>query len=148
MKQTGIRVRVAGLGIVDSAVLLVKHKKNGKSYWLLPGGGVSVGESARDALKREFYEELALSAAVGDLLFVVETRSEEGIHIIQPTFLVELGDMKGIDVGEDRRVIGFDIVDAAELEARRFYPDIKREIVEYLQNKTVVHRYIYKQWVE
>jgi 8-oxo-dGTP diphosphatase len=53
MKQTGIRVRVAGLGMVDSAVLLVKHKKNGKSYWLLPGGGDSVGESARDALKRE-----------------------------------------------------------------------------------------------
>ena len=148
MKHTGIRVRAAGLGIVDSAVLLVEHKKNGQSYWLLPGGGVMVGESARDALKRELLEELTLDAAVVDLLFVVETWSGNGTHIIQPTFLLELGDTKGIDVGEDKRVVGFDIADAAGLEGKRIYPDIKREIVEYLLNKTVAHRYIYKKWVE
>jgi len=148
MKHTGIRVRAAGLGMVDSGVLLVKHSKNGQSYWLLPGGGVRVGESARDALKRELLEELALEAPVKDLLFVVETWSKEGTHIIQPTFLLEIGSTNGIDVGEDRRVVGFDIADAAGLEGKRIYPDIKSEIVEYLKNRTVAHRYIYKQWVE
>jgi len=78
----------------------------------------------------------------------VETWSGNGTHIIQPTFLLELGDTKGIDVGEDKRVVGFDIADAAGLEGKRIYPDIKREIVEYLLNKTVAHRYIYKKWVE
>ena len=148
IKHTGIRIRAAGLGMVDSAVLLVKHSKNGQSYWLLPGGGVRVGESAHDALKRELLEELKLEVAVKNLLFVVETWSKEGIHIIQPTFLLELGDTYGIDVGEDRRVVDFDIADAAGLEERRIYPDIKREIVEYLLNRTVAQRYIYKQWVE
>ncbi|MBN2324777.1 MAG: NUDIX domain-containing protein [Spirochaetes bacterium] len=134
--------------MVDSSVLLVKHEKNGKSYWLLPGGGVRVGESAREALKRELYEELTLEAEVGDLLFVVETWSDDGTHIIQPTFLLELGDVNRIDLGGDRRVVGFDMADAAELLERRIYPDIKREIVEYIKNKAVAHRYLYKQWVE
>jgi hypothetical protein len=78
----------------------------------------------------------------------VETWSKDGTHIIQPTFLLELSGTNGIDVGEDRRVVGFDIADAAGLEGKRIYPDIKSEIVEYLENRTVLHRYIYKQWVE
>ena len=148
MKRDGIRVRAAGLGMIDSSVLLVEHEKNGRSYWLLPGGGVRVGESAHDALKREIREELTLDVAVLDLLFVVETWSNDGTHIIQPTFLLDLGDTKEISVGEDVRVVGYDMADAAGLAERRIYPDIKGEIIEYLLNRNVTHRYVYKKWVE
>ena len=147
-KGERIRVRAAGLGIIDSAVLLVEHSKGGKSYWLLPGGGVRVGETAAAALKRELNEELNIEVMVNDLLFVVETWSGNGIHLIQPTFLFEIGNIGSITVGEDSRVVGFDLFDVSDLKERTIYPDIGKEIIEYLQYGKVKNRYIYKQWVK
>lgn len=147
-RADGMRVRAAGLGIIGSAVLVVKHQKDGRSYWLLPGGGIRVGESAKTALKREIREELNISVVVGELLFVVETWSGNGTHIIQPTFLLEISDTGGIAVGEDSRVVGFDLFDVPGLKKRTIYPDIREEIIEYLKHKTVKSRYIYKPWVE
>jgi len=144
----GIRVRAAGLGIVGSAVLLVEHSKNGKSYWLLPGGGVRVGESAKTALKRELKEELNIEVPVRDFLFVVETWSQDGIHIIQPTFLLDIDETDGIAVGRDSRVVGFELFGVSDLEGRTIYPDIGEEIIEYLKYRKVKSKYIYKPWVE
>ena len=42
----------------NNKVLLVKHTY--LDEWALPGGGVEVGESAKDALKREFLEEVGV----------------------------------------------------------------------------------------
>ena len=52
------RVRVAGILIEDDRILLIEHTKNDKKYWLVPGGGVDWGESAAEALIREFKEEI------------------------------------------------------------------------------------------
>lgn len=43
----------------DGEVLVVKE--NG-SKWTLPGGGMDHGETARDALKRELYEEALITS--------------------------------------------------------------------------------------
>ena len=40
----GPRIRVAGLVVNGGRVLLVRQEKAGRSYWLLPGGGVEEGE--------------------------------------------------------------------------------------------------------
>ena len=143
-----MRVRAAGLGLIGDEVLLVEHSKDGRSYWLLPGGGIRVGESVKSALKREVKEELSIDVLVKELLFVVETLSGSGTHIIQPTFLLEIGDGEDIVVGEDSRVVGFDLFGVSDLEERTIYPDIREEIIEYLRHRKVKNRYIYKQWVE
>ncbi len=54
----------------DGAVLL--HRLAGDSFWALPGGKVEPGESAAQALVREFREELAVDITVGRLVCVAE----------------------------------------------------------------------------
>src|SRR5918996_4244655 len=57
------RIRVSAVLQWRGRVLLCRHEKPGKEYWLLPGGGVNAGESLVDALQRELAEEIGI---VGD----------------------------------------------------------------------------------
>lgn len=43
-----------------------------KDWWEFPGGKIEPGEAARDALKREIWEELQTEIEVGELLTTVE----------------------------------------------------------------------------
>ena len=58
------RIRVSALLRWNDRVLLCRHEKPGKEYWLLPGGGVNTGESLVDALHRELWEELGIGEEV------------------------------------------------------------------------------------
>jgi ADP-ribose pyrophosphatase YjhB (NUDIX family) len=54
------RIRVSALLRWEDRILLCRHEKPGKEYWLLPGGGVNSGESLVDALRRELLEEVGI----------------------------------------------------------------------------------------
>ena len=58
------RIRVSALLEWRDRILLCRHEKPGKEYWLLPGGGVDAGESLTDALHRELAELYALGAPI------------------------------------------------------------------------------------
>ena len=143
-----MRVRVAGFLNVNSTVLMVEHLKEGKAYWLLPGGGVNLGEDAKTALKRELKEELNLDCSVNDLLFVVESYNNRGDHIIQPTYLIETGDIDLLAPGTDKRIKDFAFLDQDKIASAVIYPDIKQELNEYLVSKKINKRYIYKKWID
>ena len=72
----------AGAVIVeDGKVLLVKRKAPPKAgYYSIPGGLVEVGESVREAAKREVLEETGLIVEVGELIDVIDNivRDEDG----------------------------------------------------------------------
>src|SRR4051812_49956120 len=53
------RIRVSALLLWHDRILLIRHEKPGKEYWLLPGGGVNSGESLVDA-HRELREEIGI----------------------------------------------------------------------------------------
>jgi 8-oxo-dGTP diphosphatase len=75
-----VRVRVGGLLLRESAVLLAGHRgllPNGAMFWSPPGGGWVFGESLREALQREFLEETGLVVQVGRLLHLHEFQHGE-----------------------------------------------------------------------
>ena len=51
-------------------ILMVKHREHadGRSYWVLPGGGIEAGETELECVRREVREETNLEVSVEALL--------------------------------------------------------------------------------
>ncbi|MEZ0607325.1 NUDIX domain-containing protein [Fibrella sp. WM1] len=85
-----LRTRVCGLYREGDRLLMVRHRGIGPTdtFWCPPGGGAQFGETATDALKREFIEETGLHVAVGGMLFVNEFLAPP-LHALELFFEVE-----------------------------------------------------------
>ena len=79
--------RDVALGLCRSTgrCLLVLNARSAQGmaerFWDLPGGTVEAGESVRDALAREWQEEVGWSPVVGDLLFVSDGAKRTGAGV-------------------------------------------------------------------
>ena len=143
-----MRLRVAGVLIKDNKLLLVQHEKEGKTYWLLPGGGVRLGEPLYDSLVREFHEELNLRISVRDLFFVIETVSSQNDHILQPTFHVTAENIDEIQLGSDKRVVDYDFFRQDTINDVKLYPDMKEELLVFMESSRIDRRYVLKPWID
>ena len=97
---------------------------------------------------REFAEELSLNVTVKELLFVVETVSPQGEHILQPTYDVASRGANDILLGSDKRVVDFHFFRQDTIGDIVLYPDIKDELAAYLQSHRIDQRYVLKRWSE
>lgn len=130
VKKEGIRVRVAGILLNDkNEVLLANHRKNGKSYWLFPGGGVECGEGIEEALKREFVEELEIKLKkVENLVFMNDTIFPGGKrHILNLYFRVRA--KPEFKVRAEGPFCHAEFVSAGEFRKILFYPAVKSVIL-------------------
>jgi 8-oxo-dGTP diphosphatase len=64
-----MRLRVTLIIVRDEEILLIDRQRNGRSYYVIPGGGVEPGESLAQAALREAQEELSLDVELGPLLY-------------------------------------------------------------------------------
>lgn len=58
--------------IEGERVALIERVREGKTYYLFPGGTIEAGETPEEAAVREVQEELGLEVRLGPLLAVVE----------------------------------------------------------------------------
>jgi ADP-ribose pyrophosphatase YjhB (NUDIX family) len=127
------RIRVSALLRWKEGVLLCRHEKPGKEYWLLPGGGVHTGESLVDALHRELAEELGIveEIAVEGPVAIVDSispvQSYAAKHVVHIIFAGDLGGRSLEAVtSQDAAVRGHRLFGVDELEDVVLHPPIQR----------------------
>jgi len=101
-----VRVRVGALLVDDpdepTAVLLVEHDGlwEDAPFWTPPGGGVEVGESLAEALRREVAEETGVAAEVGALRYVLDF-VRPPLHAVSFFFECRAPELRGARLGTD-----------------------------------------------
>ena len=142
------RVRVAGILIEGGRILLIEHTKNDKKYWLVPGGGVDWGESAAEALIREFKEETSLDIEVEKFLFISETIApDKQKHVINLYFKIKKSENSSniMKLGEEKILTDLRFIPEDEIKNIKLYPNIKEKLIKLL-NKENIEPYLGLLW--
>jgi ADP-ribose pyrophosphatase YjhB (NUDIX family) len=132
--------RVAGLVVRDGKVLLQKPLND--NGYAVPGGHLGLGETAAEALAREFLEETGLKVRVGRLMAAGEVFfpwGEKPCHQIGLYFEAQItggrqvppeGSFRGVDeLGGERIDLDFVWVPLAELDSIKLYPPQIRDVL-------------------
>ena len=127
------RIRVSAILQWKGRVLLCRHEKGGREYWLLPGGGVNSGESLVDALHRELSEEIGIEdelpvegpVAIVDSISPVQSFAPK--HVVHIIFAGDLGGRSLEQVtSQDAAVRGHRLFAPDELDGVVLHPPIQR----------------------
>lgn len=123
--------RVSAIVIsADKKILLVKHRKGSKTYWVVPGGRLEYGETFEACAIREIKEETGLAITVDGLLFLSEAIApDKSRHIIN---VFVRGRVTGgeLQLGKDHVLAGVDFVPLADLETTTLFPPVSKHILE------------------
>lgn len=123
------RVRVGVVIPQDDQILLVRHRKGDKTYWMLPGGGLDAGETFAVCAEREVHEETGLQITAERMLYISEAICPRGTrHVVNVFMLARLeGGSVAIPEGDVIEEVAFHPVSA--LDQITLYPAIAPELI-------------------
>jgi ADP-ribose pyrophosphatase YjhB (NUDIX family) len=140
------RIRVSAILRREDRVLLCRHEKAGRAYWLLPGGGVNLGESLAEALQRELREEVGIAedlplegpVAVADSIAPGEAPTRK--HVVHIIFAGYLGGRSLERVtSQDAAVRGHRLFGVDELVGLPLHPPIQRFLARWQPGDPTVY---------
>jgi ADP-ribose pyrophosphatase YjhB (NUDIX family) len=144
--MNSIRIRVAGILIKDNKILLVRHEKNKKSYWLLPGGGVEYGETLSEALVREFQEEVGLKIEIKNLVLIHDSipmdKHRHGLNIY---YWVTSADIK-VETKPDSILKESQFFSLTDFKNIILFPDVRSELLQIINSMPLSSIYLGNQW--
>jgi 8-oxo-dGTP diphosphatase len=121
--------------VVDKdRILLVRHRKGPRNYWVLPGGRLEYGETFFECAVRELKEETGLDVEVERFLFLSEAIApDRSRHIVNIYLKARMtgGTMK---VGNEPVLAGVDFIPLSELERITLFPPIGKMLLDVLPN--------------
>jgi 8-oxo-dGTP diphosphatase len=140
------RIRVSALLRWEGRMLLCRHEKPGKEYWLLPGGGVNAGESLADALHRELLEEVGIDDELpleGPIAIVDSIAPERSITAKHVVHIIFSGDLTGRSLeratSQDAAVRGHRLFAVTDLDDIVVHPPIQRFLQRWRPGDPVVY---------
>jgi 8-oxo-dGTP diphosphatase len=140
------RIRVSAILRWENRLLLCRHEKGDREYWLLPGGGVDSGESLVNALHRELHEEVGIDeelpvegpvAIVDSISPASSFRQKHVVHIIFATDLT--GRSLETASSQDAAVRGHRLFEFGELDSVVLHPPIQRFLARWRPGDPVVY---------
>ncbi len=142
------RVSVIVLGDDNKEILLVRHRKGSRQYWVLPGGRLEYGETFNECAVRELKEETGLEIAVEGLIFLSEAIApDRSRHIVNIYVKAKIlgGTLK---VGNEPVLAGVDFLPLTQLESITIFPPVGRAILlSAANNFSESIRYLGNLWV-
>ncbi len=81
-EKTEKKARAAVVIISKKGILLMHRIKNGREYYVVPGGEIEDNETPEEAAKREIMEETNLNIAIKRELMRISDSYHEGIYYI------------------------------------------------------------------
>ena len=83
-------IRYQAAIVQDNKIFLIKHSevKSGRSYWVLPGGGIEADETEEECVLREVREETNLEVEIKRLL-ADEPRPTDSVYQSFKTYFCE-----------------------------------------------------------
>ncbi|MBU2472705.1 NUDIX domain-containing protein [Patescibacteria group bacterium] len=78
--------RVAGVIIKNNKILLMRRVRDGREYFVFPGGGVEENETIEEAIIREIKEKLSIDAKIDKLLFEIENQGRQEYYYLIKEF--------------------------------------------------------------
>lgn len=101
-------VRVYGLLLKGSEVLLSVEYIKGENYIKLPGGGLEFGEGILDCLKREFMEELNLPIEIKSHFYTTEgyfpSAFNPSIQVISIYYIVTSKNIDALSINDENEI--------------------------------------------
>lgn len=123
--------RVSVIVVTDEQkILLVRHRKGNRLYWVLPGGRLEYGETFHECAVRELKEETGLDIEIEKFLFLSEAIAPDRSRHIVNIYLK--GRITGgtMQIGNEPVLAGVDLIPLADLERLTLFPPIGKKILE------------------